>query len=284
MTAEAPKPIVQDNIDPRLRDDYKPQPRRGELGLKADLVMALRFFSRLPTGDSPHQAPDLGRIAMSLPLAALVMSIFPVAVLLVGLPLGLPPYFAAALAVAAMVVVGGGMMEDSLADAADGLFGGHSAERRLEILKDSRHGTYGVAALCLFLVLRVTAIGGAAAIHPIAAAGIWLAAHLIGRSSSLWVAHVLPPARKDGASATAGALNATPFWIGFALTGLLALIAGGPGSSLFGVALALLGGWLTALGWSALCRRLVGGQTGDLIGAAAGLGEVVALTILLIFA
>lgn len=284
MTAEAPKPIVQDNIDPRLREQYKPQPARGELGLKADLVMALRFFSRLPTGDSPHQVPDLGRIAMALPLAGLLMSLLPIAILLVGLPLGLPPYFAAALAVAAMVIVGGGMMEDSLADAADGLFGGPTPERRLDILKDSRHGTYGVAALCLFLALRVAAIGGAAAIHPIAAAGIWLAAHLIGRSASLWVAHALPPARKDGASATVGALKAIPFWIGFAITALLALIAGGPGSSLFGVAFALLGAWLTAVGWSALCQRLVGGQTGDLIGAAGGLGEVVALTILLIFA
>ncbi|WP_375597929.1 adenosylcobinamide-GDP ribazoletransferase [Devosia sp. Naph2] len=270
-------------MDTANRDAYAPEPARGGLGLKDDLVMALRFFSRLPTGDTPHEKPDLGRIAMALPLASVVMGVGPV-LLLAGVWFGLPGYFAAALSVAALVLVGGGMMEDSLADAADGLFGGSTPERRLEILKDSRHGTYGVAALCLFLMLRVAAIGSVAALSPLAAAGIWLAANIAGRSGALWLAVALPPARSDGASASAGILPASRFSVGAALALLLVFVIGAPASSLLGVVAAALLVGLVVLGWTAICKNLVGGQTGDLIGAAAGLGEIAALTALLVFA
>ena len=220
---------------------------------------------------------------MALPLASVVMGAIPI-LLLGGVWLGLPGYFAAALSVGAMVIVGGGMMEDSLADSADGLFGGSTRERRLEILKDSRHGTYGVAALCLFLVLRVTAIGSVASVNPLAAAGLWLAANIAGRSGALWVAVALPPARAEGASATAGSLPVSRFVFGAALATLLVFVIGAPASSLLGVIGAMVVVGLVVMGWTALCRKLVGGQTGDLIGGAAGLGEIGALAVLLIFA
>jgi len=283
LSERGPETKEADRMDTANRDAYAPEPARGGLGLKDDLVMALRFFSRLPTGDTPHEKPDLGRIAMALPLASVVMGVGPV-LLLAGVWLGLPGYFAAALSVAAMALVGGGMMEDSLADAADGLFGGSTPERRLEILKDSRHGTYGVAALCLFLMLRVTAIGSVAALNPLAAAGIWLAANIAGRSGALWLAVALPPARSDGASASAGILPASRFGVGAALALLLVFVIGAPASSLLGVVAAALLVGLVVLGWTAICKNLVGGQTGDLIGAAAGLGEIAALTALLVFA
>jgi len=284
LTRDAPAPEPQDRIDPDLRDDYRPAPPPGGMGLVADLIMALRFFSRLPTGASPHEKPDLARMAMALPFAALVMGLVPAGLVIGGTMIGLPPYFAAALAVAAMVIVGGAMMEDGLADAADGLFGGSTPERRLDILKDSRHGTYGVAALCLFLLLRVTALGSVAAINPLAAGALWLAANIAGRSGGLWLAYTLPPARADGAAASAGALPLSRFVIGAVLASLLVFVIGAPATSLLGVVLALLAIALTMWGWSQMCRRLVGGQTGDLIGAGSGLSEVAALAVLLIFA
>jgi adenosylcobinamide-GDP ribazoletransferase len=283
LTDSAPQSPRSDDISGESRDAYRPESPRSGLGLMDDLVMALRFFSRLPTGDSPHERPDLGRIAMALPLASVVMGMIPI-LLLGSVWLGLPGYFAAALAVGAMVIVGGGMMEDSLADSADGLFGGSTRERRLEILKDSRHGTYGVAALCLFLVLRVTAIGSVAGVNPLAAAGLWLAANIAGRSGALWVAVALPPARAEGASATAGSLPVSRFVVGAALATLLVFVIGAPASSLLGVIVAMVVVGLVVLGWTVLCRKLVGGQTGDLIGGAAGLGEIGALAVLLIFA
>lgn len=253
------------------------------MGLRADFIMALRFFSRLPTGSSPHQTPNLGRIAMALPLASVAIGIGPALLLVGGALAGLPSYFAAALAVAAMVLASGAMAEDALADAADGLFGGHSIERRLDIMKDSRHGTYGVAALCLFILLRVTALGAIAAVNPLAAGSIWLAASIVGRSGALWVAVALPPARREGAAATAGQLPARNFSVGAVFAALLLFLLAGPATSMFALVVAVMLAVTVMTGWTALCRRLVGGQTGDLIGALGALVEVAVLAALLPF-
>lgn len=246
--------------------------------------MALRFFSRLPTGDSPHQTPELGRIAMALPLASVAIGIGPALLLIGAVLVGLPSYFAAALAVGAMVIASGAMAEDALADAADGLFGGQTTERRLEIMKDSRHGTYGVAALSLFLLLRVTALGAVAAVNPLAAGAMWLAASIAGRSGALWVAVALPPARADGASATAGRLPGRSFAVGAVFAVVLLFLLAGPATSLVGLGAALLLAVAVIALWTALCRRLVGGQTGDLIGALGALVEIAVLAGLLPFA
>ena len=255
----------------------------GGMGLGDDLVMALRFFSRLPTGESAHSKPDLNRIAMALPLASLVIGLGPAALLVGGALLGLPPYFSAALAVAAMVLVCGAMAEDALADAADGLFGGHSAARRLEIMKDSRHGTYGVAALCLFLLLRVTGLGAVAAVNPLAAGAIWLAASIVGRSGALWLAVALPTARPDGVSAAAGAVSGGSFAVGAVFAVLLVFVLAGPATNVLALGFVLIATVAVIAGWTALCKRLVGGQSGDLIGALAALLEIAVLCALLAF-
>ncbi len=251
--------------------------------LADDLVMGLRFFSRLPTGDRPHERPDLSRIARALPFTSMVIGFGPALLLMGACWIGVPSFFAAALAVAALVVAAGAMPEDALADSADGLFGGATIERRLEIMKDSRHGTYGVAALCLYLVLRVAALGSVAALNPLAAGGIWLAAGVIARSGSLWLSVDLPAAREGGASASAGRVTRRDFAIGAAFAALLAFVLAAPVGGVDGLALAALAAWGLAWGWTWACRRLLGGQTGDVIGALHALIEVGVLTVFLIF-
>ncbi len=71
MTDAQPK----DDIAPEAMDPSRPKAAPGGIGLVDDFVMALRFFSRLPTGGSPHQKPDLNRIAMALPLASLAIGL-----------------------------------------------------------------------------------------------------------------------------------------------------------------------------------------------------------------
>tara|TARA_R110002020_G_scaffold41276_6_gene121669 strand:- start:215 stop:1063 length:849 start_codon:yes stop_codon:yes gene_type:complete len=274
---------AKDAIAPDAIEPSRPAPASGGMGLGDDLLMALRFFSRLPTGDSPHQKPELNRIAMALPLASLVIGLGP-ALLLIGASfVGLPAYFAAALAVAAQVLVSGAMAEDALADAADGLFGGHSPARRLEIMKDSRHGTYGVSALSLFLLLRVTGLGAVAAINPLAAGAIWLAAGIVGRSGALWLAVALPAARPDGIAAAAGAVSGRSFAVGAVFAVLLTFVLAGPATNMLALGFVLVTTLAVIAGWTALCRRLVGGQSGDLIGALGGLLEIAVLATLLAF-
>jgi adenosylcobinamide-GDP ribazoletransferase len=270
---------------PRQDNGRQPMPEAPrERGFGDDVVMGLRFFSRLPTGDRPFERPDLDRIATTLPFVSVIVGFLPALLMMLLSWAGVPSYFAAALGVGAMIAVTGAMTDDALADAADGLGGGSTIERRLEIMKDSRHGTYGVAALGLYLVLRVAAIGAVAAYNPLAAGGIWLAASLVGRSGSLWLSVELPNAREGGASAAAGRVSRRSFGIGAGFAVLLALILAAPFTSLVALILALIAAGLVAMAWVWTCRRLVGGQTGDLIGALGALIEVAVLTVLLIFA
>jgi len=266
---------------PAPRNDNS-QPAPGAR-LTDDLLMGLRFYSRLPTGPGEHGIPELSRIAMALPFTSIVIALLPAALLAAAAALGVPGYFAATLGVAALVVVTGAMAEDGLADAADGLFGGADPQRRLEIFKDSRHGTYGVCALVLFLLARVTGLGWAVGSNPLAVAALWIAATMLARSGALWLTVALPPARADGASAAAGRVGRRAFAIGAAFALVLAFVLAAPLVGVLGLVLALVLSAAIAAGWTWLCRRLVGGQTGDLIGALQALLEVGALTAFLIF-
>lgn len=262
-----------------MADAETPPPRR----MSDDFVMALRFFSRLPTGSRPHLAPALDRIAPALPFASLVIGIGPALLLALLAALGMPPLMAAALALGANALVTGGMAEDALADSADGLGGGATVERRLEIMKDSRHGTYGVVALVLSLLVRGSGLAALTAVHPLAAAGVWLATGVLGRSAGLWLAYALHPARSGGSAASAGRLGRGPFLSGIAFAAVLVLILAGPVTSLLAVVVAFAAAAALAKGWESLCRRLIGGQTGDLTGALIGLIDIATLGVFVLF-
>jgi adenosylcobinamide-GDP ribazoletransferase len=266
-------------IQPRPTNDNSPPASPSQFG--DDLLMALRFYSRLPTGPSPHRRPDLNRIAIVLPLASVVIGVIPVAVLLIAEWLGVPTFFAAALGVAALVVVTGAMSEDALADSADGLFGGRTIEERLDIMKDSRHGTYAVSALALFLILRVVAIGSISS--PLEAAALLLTAPLIARAGALWLTIALPAARSGGAAAGAGRVSPRNFVFGGVATVIVSFATAGFAVGILGLAFAYLLGAIVTLGWVYLCRRMIGGQTGDLIGALQALLEIAALSAFMVF-
>lgn len=276
--------LTQENQRPSAPRQDNHGPIEFGARLADDIVMALRFFSRLPTGERAHELPNLSRIALALPFASVAIGFVPVMVMMGGMWLSLPPFFAATLGVIAGVIVTGAMSEDALANSMDGLFGGHTLERRLEIMKDSRHGTYGVAAIVLLLAARITALGSVAAVHPLVAGCIWMAAMVLSRSFSLWLTVELPSARADGASAAAGRVGKRGFGIGMGLAVLIGFVFGAPAASFLAIILAVLAAGLVAIGWTALCRRLVGGQTGDLIGALQALVEVAVIGVLVAFA
>lgn len=248
--------------------------------LRDDFIMGLRFYSRIPVPVLPHERPELNRIALALPFTSLAIGIVPALLLIVLRLIGIPPLFAAGLAVLALVIISGAMTEDALADAADGLAGGSTTTRRLEIMRDHAHGTYGICALVLFLVLRVGAI---ASVPAIPAAGIWMAAMLLSRSGALWLTVALPPARSDGASAAMGGVTRGAFAVGAVFTVILSILLTLLASGVLSLLVALAAGVAVAFGWTLLCQRLVGGQTGDLIGALQALLELTALTVFLIF-
>lgn len=241
----------------------------------ASVRMALRFFSRLPIGGMDQ--PDLDRIAPWVPVAGVAIGVLPALLLATLVLLGVPALFAAAVAVAAWVIATGAMAEDGLADAMDGLFGGASRERRLEILKDPRHGTYGVSALVLSFVMRVSALATLAFTHPVTGALAWLGIGIAARSFALWLPATMTPARSEGAAASAGGVSTMRFVAGAIFAAILAGVATAPVAGGIGALLCLAVMAAAILGWRAICHVLVGGYTGDLIGAGQLILEIAAL-------
>lgn len=244
-------------------------------------AICLRFWSRLPVpllpGESNgHAIPDFREVPRALPFAALVIAA-PAALITLGAGLaGLSGFVVAALALTALALTTGAFHEDGLADSADGLFGGHTPERRLEIMKDSRIGSYGALALGLSLLLRASLIA-----MILDRSGAWAAAAALlvaapwSRTEGLFMLATQPAARSSGAAAAVGQPTMLTARIALGLSLFLAtgigLAAQLPISGLL-IGFALAHGAAAAL--SRLARRLIGGQTGDILGAAQQLAEI----------
>jgi adenosylcobinamide-GDP ribazoletransferase len=168
---------------------------------------------------------------------------------------------AAVAAVLATIAVTGALHEDGLADTADGLWGGATRERRLEIMRDSNIGTYGAIALAGDLLLRavlLTPLG----LPDVARALI--AGHVIARLAPLVITWWLPPARTDGLGAGIAGDAGRPAWlIACGTAAVAAIVAGGFWAPLLLVA-AAAPVWLVGRA----ARNRIGGFTGDILGAA----------------
>ncbi len=263
--------------------DDKPAPARAGLlrAAATDLARCLRFYSRLPVGRLPweaeaHAMPDFRTAPRMLPLAGAIIGAAGATVLWFGLAAGLGGMLAAALAVATLTLITGAFHEDGLADTADGFGGGQTPQRRLEIMKDSRIGAFGAAALMLAFILRIAALGTLADRGGAWAAALAVvAAAAVSRTAGLLPLALLPPARTDGASAAAGRPTAGTMAIALAIAAIVAAAGAASGmATLRAVALALVLAVIPALVLTRLARRLIGGQTGDVAGAVQQMAEI----------
>jgi adenosylcobinamide-GDP ribazoletransferase len=225
------------------------------------------FLTRVPAGDDPR--PDAGRAVPWFPIVGLVIGGLGAAVWagareLVG------PLPAAAVAIAATALVTGAFHHDGLADMADGFGGGWNPEQRLVIMKDSRHGTYGVMALVCIVIVQVSALASHGAAQGAAAL---VAAHALGRAGAITLLATAPPSRAAGlGSGVSSGARRGPI----AIAVLVAIVAS--------VAIVGLAGLVSAAttavavaACAALSMRKIGGVTGDVLGAAEQLGETAVL-------
>lgn len=249
--------------------------------LWSDVTANLGFFSRLPALGADGGL-DLKRIAWATPIAGGVIGALGALALGAAEWLRLPRFLGGGLAVAALAATTGALHEDGLADVADGFGGGRTREAKLAIMRDSRVGAFGVVALTLSLMLRVGAIEGLLRSGFAFAAASLILAGAASRAGALVPLALLPPARADGAGASAGRLDIGNLIAAGITTAALAFLAGfvalGVTRALF--ACVVSGGAAWAV--SALARRQIGGQTGDVAGAAQQAAEIACLCGLLI--
>ena len=230
---------------------------------------AVQFLTRVPV--RRDTAADTSSVVVWFPVVGALVGAAAGGVA-AGLGELVPAAVAAVMAVLTGVVITGAFHEDGLADTADAIAGGWTLERRLEILKDPRHGTYGVAALCASIVLRVVAV---ASLSPAAAFGGLVAAHTLGRGAAVATMGVVPVARRDGL----GAEFARSVGAGRAATAAVVAVA---------IAALASGWWLGPLALAAavgaatvavLARRAFGGITGDVLGAVEQVAECLVLVV-----
>lgn len=228
----------------------------------SDIVLCVTFFTRIPMPAAGTQR-SFAQALWAAPVAGALVGLVAGGVLLVGLAFGLPSGAAAVLALAASVALTGALHEDGAADVADGFGSGRTHGDRLEIMRDSRIGSYGTLALVLLVLARWSAL---AAIASAAGAGTILlalvAAHAASRAVLPAFAFAVPPASATGLSAGIGPIGLNIVAIALGL-GFAALLSLGPGLAF--VASLLVAGIFLAM--DRLCRRRIGGQTGDVLGA-----------------
>ena len=242
------------------------------------LFIALQFFTRVPIPRWVGFEPDwLHQSARHFPAIGLLVGAFGALVLWVASQfLSLP--VAVLLSMAATMWATGGFHEDGWADTCDGLGGAVSRERALEIMKDSRIGAYGAMGLVTMLALKAATLSSL----PIAwACAALLLGHTASRAASTALIRFLPYAgdvEHAKAKPLAQRLSSAGLVVacGWALTVAMALMAW---QSLW--TLPVVGGLLfAALGtlWCARWfRRRLGGVTGDTLGAAQQVTELLVL-------
>lgn len=235
------------------------------------LLAALQFLTRVPI--RLRREPKLDDTVAWFPLAGAIIG-----AAVGGAAAGTwhltPPLLAGAIGVVVGLLITGAFHEDGLGDIADAFGGGWTVERRLEILKDSRHGTYGVAAICASIVLRVVALGSLPG--PWAMFTGAVAAHTMGRVAAVAMAGSMRLATHSGLGADYG--RGTTPWratvgclVGIAITALAVGWWVGP----------LLGAALVAvLATGTLARRKIGGISGDVLGATEQVAEILCLVVL----
>jgi adenosylcobinamide-GDP ribazoletransferase len=231
-----------------------------------DIVVAFQFLTRLPITQAGFAEDGLARSVKFFPLVGLVIGSGAALVEKVLSPHLDRPVCALAVLVY-LVLITGCLHEDGLADVADSM-GGWTFERRLAILRDSRLGSYGAAALALSLLARAVLLAGLPLEHFTA----WLvSAHVLCRWSTLPLSYYLPPARStEGQGARVAGLTSSASLVAGSVFTIATVVVALHKAAIAPSLSALLVAGLSSLFY----MRKFGGITGDCFGATSQLTEI----------
>ncbi len=241
-----------------------------------ELAAAFGLLTRLPVGRFlPDDAQvDYAGSVWAYPIVGATIGLIGGIGYWVALRIGLSPMLAAIWTIAVLVLVTGALHEDGLADTADGFGGGRTRERKLEIMRDSRIGSYGALALILALFLRATAIATLA--DPVRVIFALVVASSLARASMVLLLALAKPARKDGMAAGLANIPINTIVASLAIGALVAAVLLPTGRLPLILGASFVVGW----GMKFTATRHIGGHTGDILGATALITETVLLSLL----
>lgn len=241
--------------------------------LAAEVAACLGFYTRLPASWLGLQEVSFAEAQWAAPVAGAVVGLLAGTGFGIAAWLGLPPAPAAVAALGVALLATGSLHEDGVADVADGFGGGNTRERKLEIMKDSRNGTFGVVALVMTLLARWAAIVAIGAAGPTFAALV--AAHAASRALIPAFMNMVRPAKPGGLSAGIGQVPGNAALAALGLGAIALLLAGFWTAVAAAICLAFL---FFAMKWLTECQ--IGGQTGDVLGALQQAGEITVLFVM----
>lgn len=249
-----------------------------------EFLLAWTLLTRIPApGFRLQTQANLGSAFWAYPAIGAAVGAIGAAIYVISIELGLGMLSTFVMALAAMALATGAFHEDGLGDFMDGIGGGRTRERKLEIMRDSRLGTYGVLALVTFVLLSTTllfelkntgwqpAFGGFAA--------VFICVGAFQRAALGLPLVLLKPVRSDGLTADTPQPRYRIVALGILIATLISFLLLGPAATavVFGASM------LAALGVTWLAWRQLGGRTGDALGAAASLAGVVSVAALVVF-
>lgn len=233
------------------------------------LRTAASFLTRVPVGRGAWDRRDVTRSVPWFPVVGGLIGLA-LAGAYAGLLLVLPALPAAAVTLGLSLLLTGAFHEDGLADTADALGGGRTRQEVLRILKDPSHGTYGVLAIVMSVVLRIAAL---ATLDGWTAVAVLPGAHALSRGAAVQLLATVRPATGEGLGASFGeAVTRRDAATSVAAALLIGIVS--------------MGGWVTAAAlvsglssWAVgrLAVHRIGGITGDISGAAQQTAEILLL-------
>lgn len=166
-----------------------------------EFLTALMLLTRIPVGRwCVHSQQAVAASVAFFPLVGALVGVLTASVLAAGAT-ACSVKVAALLSMLAGVLLTGGIHEDGLADSADGLLGGNTPSRRLEIMKDSRLGSFGALALWFSLSAKWVLLCELLEADLPRACRATFIAHLLGRAASVGMLHLQPHVGNDPARA-----------------------------------------------------------------------------------
>lgn len=224
----------------------------------AELQVALMLLTRLPAGRIEGAVPDLAAARWAFPIVGGLIGLLTWSAYASASALSAPPAIASLLALAVLALLTGALHFDGLADYADGIGGGRDKAHALEIMRDSRVGSYGMLAMIIVVGLWALSV---TIVDPGLLA--FVGAAVLSRAGMVALQGLLPLARSDGMARTAAGRNRVAQVVVAAVAVVALLFWPVP----LGVCIVLV----AVTGW--LAKRKIGGQTGDVLGAAQLLSE-----------
>ena len=238
-----------------------------------DILAAFTLLTRFPVPvDHTRTGERAARAAWAYPLVGAVLGLIAGAIALTLTAIGVHSGMAAAIAIVMLMLFTGGLHEDGLSDCADGLGGGTTIQRRLEIMKDSNIGAFGAAAIGAALLARWSGYDAVITVNWLWA---FVAVGTVSRLPMVLVMYAMPLARPSGLAASVGLVTAPVAIIATVLTLIFCLISIGFAAFMIIPITVLACVPLCYLAW-----RRIEGYTGDILGGCQQIGEIAALAAL----